>query len=347
MDHNLSSNLYEYAPATVHQALIMLAAVSPENRFTFEEIQSIIKNHAPHLDARNNIIKQALTDLNFTRRRLKNEQGQRTYYWIKPIDSLGIFTRQMKGLERQDTEFGDCSELGAKMGADIERLQDMGWNRPIDYRPFVLDFQISLLREFPEYERMYLLQTMRELQGEYHHVHRLYEPEIFTEFVMEMKVENRSRNLEIFGHWNLLEAGFPMNRKVKSYRNADKYDEKAYPNVYALVTAISRLIIDYARQKGRLTPISLSQLKEVLQEDMKFNKLDNEIVCAILRSIGFNNQRINTNDGRKSYWLCEPQDFITHYPIEIMRSLYDAKLLNKAQKSIEYAGDTWNFLPGY
>ena len=345
MEHNLPSNLYEYTPATVHQALIMLAAVAPENRFTFEKIQSIVKKHAPHLDARNKIIKQALTDLNFTRRRLKNEQGGRTYYWIKPIDSLGIFTRQMKGLEPQDREYGDCSELGSQMGDSFQFMRDIGWNKPIDYRPFVLDFQISLLREFPEYERTYLLQTMRELQGKYDHVHRLYEPEIFTEFVMEMKVENRSRNLEIFGLWNLRDAGLPIDREVKSYRNAHKYDVKAYPHVYALVSALSNLVFNCAKEEGKLVPIPFSYLKDVLQQ-WQFHKLDNEILGAILRAMGYSSQRININGERKSYWLCEPQDFITHYPIEIMRSLYDAKLLDKAQKSIEYHGDIQKLVPG-
>ena len=323
----------------------MLAAVASENRFTFDEIQSIIKNQAPHLDARNKIIKQALTDLNFTRRRLKNEQGKRTYYWVKPIDSLRIFMRQMKGLEPQDTFLGDGSGLGAEMRDACQRLRDMGWDELIDYRPFVLDFQISLLREFHVRERKYLLQTMRELQGQYHHVHRLHEPEIFAEFVMEMKGENRSRNLKIFGIWNLRDAGFPIDREVKSYRNAHKYDVKAYPHVYALVSAISNLVGNVAKKQGKLVPIPLSHLKDVLQE-LQFHKLDNEILCAILRAMGYSSQRIKTNEGRKSCWICERQDFVTHYPIEIMRSLYDAKLLTKAQKSIEYHGDIRKLVSG-
>ncbi len=179
---------------------------------------------------------------------------------------------------------------------------------------------------------------MRELQGQYHNVHRLHEPEIFAEFVMEMKAENRRKNLEIFGIWNLRDAGLPIDREVKSYRNADKYDVKAYPHVYALVSAISNLVYYHAKNQGRLVTIPLSHLKDVLKE-VQFQKLDNEILCAILRAMGYSSQRIKTNDGRKSCWLCEPQDFVTHYPIEIMRSLYDAKLLTKAQKSIEYHGD--------
>ena len=80
----------------------------------------------------------------------------------------------------------------------------------------------------------------------------------------------------------------------------------------------------------------------------RFEKLDNEILAAILRAMGFNNQRINIDGKRQSCWICEPRDFITCYPIEIMRTLYDNKLLDKAQKSIKYTGEyTWSSLPGF
>ena len=341
----MNSDIDKFSPITIHEALIMLVAVGSESRFTFKQIQQTIQDNAPDIDTRNKNLKQALTDLNFTRRRLTNELGNRVYYWIKPTDSLEIFQRQSTGLEPQDREY-DYQAYADELGVPNLPKAFGFADDTIDYCPFILDFQITLLREIPGKERKYLLMTMRELRGEYPEKEQLYKREPFIKFLKAMRPLNRQRFNEELFIFNLRDAGIPVDREPFEYRNANKYNQQAYPKVYALVTAISKLICSYARRNGILADIALSELKEILNE-VRFEKLDNEILVAILRAMGFNNQRINIDGKRQSYWICEPQNFITSYPIEIMRTLYDKKLLDKAQKSIKYTGDTWNFMPGY